>query len=222
MISNRPTRPLPSRNGWMVSNWTCASPARTTTGSPSPSSWRKRSSCAHAVGHRGVRRRHEDRVARAAAADPVLRAPELPRILAAAAPAREQHVVDLADQAVGERKALAQPSQPVLERGDVVRDLDHVVERHPGRLVELEEEQVGQRRLRALDLRREHRLLADVGIEEERLVRQERRDAVEPPERQRRALERPLERPVQDERRIGGSGAGTKARTRSPPTVVTS
>ena len=134
----------------------------------------------HAIGHGGVWRRDESGVAGAGAADPVLRAAELAGVLAAAPSARKQDGVDLTNEAVRERKAFPQSGEPMFQSRDVVRDLDDVVERHARRLVELEEEQVRERRLRALDLRREHGLLADVGVEEERLVRQQRRDAVQP------------------------------------------
>ena len=83
----------------------------------------------------------------------------------------------------------------MVERGDVVRDLDDVVERDAGRLLDLEEQQVGERGLRALDLRREHGFLADVGVEEERLVGQEGRDAVESAEREDGGLEQQWESP---------------------------
>ena len=47
----------------------------------------------------------------------------------------------------------------------------------------LVEQQLGQRALRALDLGREHGLLADVRIEELLWIGQEQRDSVEPTER---------------------------------------
>ena len=92
--------------------------------------------------------------------------------------------MDLPEQPVREREAAAQAVEPVGQRRDVVRHLDDVVERHAGRLLELEEQQVRQGRLGPLDLGREDRLLADVAVEEEVGVRQERREAVEPAERQ--------------------------------------
>ena len=79
MISRRPTRPLPSRNGWIVSNCTCASAGAhqrrqaVVVGVQEPLERR------HAVGHRGVRRRNEGGVPGPGAADPVLRAAELAR-----------------------------------------------------------------------------------------------------------------------------------------------
>ena len=53
----------------------------------------------------------------------------------------------------------------------------------------LEAEQVRQRRLGAFDLRREHRLLADVHVEEELLPRQKDGDAVETAKRTLRGAE---------------------------------
>ena len=62
----------------MVSNCTCASAACSSAGSVVRSAWRKRLERRHAARGTAVRRRrHEGRVAGAAAADPVLRAAEL-------------------------------------------------------------------------------------------------------------------------------------------------
>jgi len=129
-----------------------------------------------------------------------LRAAELARVLAAAPAARKQHAVDLADEVIGERKASPQARDPVLESRDVVRDLDHVIERHARRFVQLKEQQVRERGLRPFDLGGEDRLLAHVGVEEERLVGQQCRDAVESTEREHRRFEGLLERSVHDER----------------------
>jgi hypothetical protein len=96
----------------------------------------------HALQHPRVRRRDEARIPGLSAADPVLRAAELTWILARAAPAGEQHAVQLADQAIRERKALAQPRQPMVESRNVVGDFDHVVERHARRLLQLEQQEV--------------------------------------------------------------------------------
>ena len=70
----------------------------------------------HAVGDGRVRRRHEDGVAGARAADPVLAAAELARVLVAAAAAREQLGVDLAHEARAQREAAAQAREAVLQR----------------------------------------------------------------------------------------------------------
>lgn len=125
----------------------------------------------HAVGHGGVCRRHECGIAGTGAAEPVLRAAELARVLAAAPPARQQDTVNLAEQPVRQREPLPQARQPVLESSDVVGNLDHVVERDAGGFVELEEQEVRQRRLRPFDLGGKHRLLAHVGIEKEGVAR---------------------------------------------------
>ena len=97
--------------------------------------------------------RHEVRVAGPGAADPVLRSPEIAGLLLASATAREQLFVHLANQAIREREAAAEPAHPVLQSGDIVRHLHDVVERHAGCLFELEEQKVGQGGLGPLDLR---------------------------------------------------------------------
>ena len=143
----------------------------------------------HAPGHLGVRGRHEDGVSRAGPSDPVLREPELAGGSFAAPPARHQHAVDLADQAVRQRKPLPQPAQTVFEGGHVVRDFAHVVERNPRRLLHLEEQEVGQRRLRSFDLGRKHCFLAYVGVQEQLLVRQKLCDALEATQCEHRRLQ---------------------------------
>ena len=76
--------------------------------------------------------------------------------------------MDLADEPQGERKAPAQPVEPMVQRRDVVRDLLDVIQRHARRFVVFKQQQVGERRLSALDLRGEHRLLANVSVDEQR------------------------------------------------------
>ena len=121
----------------------------------------------HAIRDRSVRWRSEDGVAGTAAAQPVLRSPELARILAAAAAAGEENAMNLAYEAIGQRQSFAQAHDAVLERGDVVGYFHYIIQRDARRLVELEQQQVRERRLRALDLRGKHSLLADVRVEEE-------------------------------------------------------
>lgn len=166
------------------------------------------------------RRRHEVGAARSRATDPVLRAPELARQLLAAPRAGHQLGVHLADQAVAERESLAQAHHGVAESSHIVRDLDDVVDRHAGHFVELEEQQVRERRLGALDLGREHGLAPHVGVEEEIGVRQQLGDAVEAAEREGGPFEERLAGAIEIQRRCGGSGRGTKARTVSPPARV--
>jgi hypothetical protein len=93
--------------------------------------------------------------------------------------------VYLADQAVGERQALLDASKAVLQRRDVVGHFDNVIERHPGGGSDLEQQQVGQRRLGSLDLRRDNGLLADIAVEEQLGIRQQRGDAVQAAQRQK-------------------------------------
>ena len=127
-------------------------------------------------------RRDEERVARTATSNPILRTPELAWVLGAAATAAKKPSVHLPDEPQRERQ-LVEPLQPEHHRIDVVGDLANVVDRLAGLRVGFEAEQVGERGLGAFDLRGEHRLLADVHVEEQVLPRQEHGDAVEPTER---------------------------------------
>src|SRR5690606_69168 len=135
-------------------------------------------------------------------ADPILGAPKLARVLAASSPAGQQNTVDLPDQAIREGKLFTKARQPVVERSNVIGDFDHVLEWHARRLVQLEKQKVGKRGLRAFDLGGEDGLLADVAVKEERLVRQQGRDAVEPTERKHRGLKGPLQVGIERERRL--------------------
>jgi len=72
----------------------------------------------------------------------------------------------------------------MFEGGNIVGYLDDVVEGDAGCLVEFKEQEVGQGRLRPLDLRGKHRLLADVGVEKEVPIRKVSRDTIEPAQRQ--------------------------------------
>ena len=67
----------------------------------------------------------------------------------------------------------------MLERGHVVRNLPNVFQWDAGRLITLVQEKVREGRLRALDLRGDQRFLADVRVDEQRRVRQERRQPIE-------------------------------------------
>ena len=74
-----------------------------------------------------------------------------------------------------------------------------------------------QRGLRALDLRRKHRLLAHETVEQQRRIRQQGGDGVEPPERDQCGVETPAQRRATTRTGgCGGSGAGTNALNGSP------
>jgi hypothetical protein len=90
----------------------------------------------------------------------------------------------------------------VFQSAHVARHLEHVVEWGAGRLLHLEEQQVGERRLRALDLRGEHGLLAHVAVEEEVGVREQGGDGVQPAEGEQGTLEQRLSRSGKVERRL--------------------
>jgi len=85
------------------------------------------------------------------------------------------------------------------------------VDGHARRFVVFEEQEVRQRRLGAFDLRGEHRLLADVGVEKEAQVGQDRGQSVESPQRLVCLLEEELQ-PIEPKRRIGWQGGRTRLR----------
>ncbi len=170
----------------------------------------------HAVLDRRVRRRDETGVPGPRAADPVLRAPELARGAAAPAAPRQQHAVDLAYQPVGEREPRSQSGKPVVESGDVVGDLRDVADGRAGQFLQLEEQEVRQRRLRPLDLRGQHRFLADVRVQEERRVWQQRRDPVEATDREHGCLEGLLPPGAEVERRDRRERGGHEGADRLP------
>ena len=94
------------------------------------------------------------------------------------------------------------------------------VEWHRGRLLQLEKQQVGERGLGAFDLRRKHRLAADIGVKEN--VRLGGR-SVMLSSRPRASVARSNKRWRALDRATGGSGGngcGIKAWTCSPPTLV--
>jgi len=82
--------------------------------------------------HHGFRgRRHELGVTGARSPDPVLRAPELPRLGGRAASFRQEHAVDLAQEAQRQRKTVhSDPADTVLEGRNVAGDFRHIVERN--------------------------------------------------------------------------------------------
>jgi hypothetical protein len=165
------------------------------------------------------RGRDESGVARPAAADPVLAAPELARHLVGAPSAPEQDAVNLAQEPQAQRQLVAGTAQPVLEGGHIARHLGHIVERHVLHALGLEGEQVRERGLCALDLRREDRLLANVEVNENLRVGQQAGETVETPSAwlARSSLRWSRRRSRGDIRR---QGRRHEARTRSPAVVV--
>lgn len=75
-------------------------------------------------------------------------------------------------------------SSAVFERADVVGDLHYVVEGDAQGFLQLEQQQVRQRRLRAFDLRGQHRLAADIGVEKKVWIGQQGSNAIESSARQ--------------------------------------
>jgi hypothetical protein len=113
--------------------------------------------------------------------------------------------VDLANEPVGERESLAEPPEPMVHGRDVVRDFCHIIQRHTGSLFQLEEEEIRERGLRALDLRGQDGLLADIAVEEEAGIGKERGEVVEAAEGQERLLQQELQFPVQPQGWIWGT-----------------
>lgn len=73
-----------------------------------------------------------------------------------------------ADEPQRQRKAATQARYSVFNRRDVVGNLGDVVEGDLRNFVVLEQQQVGEGGLRALDLRRQQSLFADLHVEKER------------------------------------------------------
>ena len=111
--------------------------------------------------------------------------------------------MDLADEAIRQRKLFSKTPQTMVERRHVVRDLGRVVDRYSWRVLQFEEKKIRKRRLRTLDLGREHRFLADVGVEEKRVVRQQRRNTIEAAESQDGRFHGLLQGTVQDQSGFG-------------------
>src|SRR5580658_8224709 len=74
------------------------------------------------------------RVTGPAAADPVLAFSELPRLRVAAAPLRQEHLVNFTDETKREREAAPHALQTMIESCHVIGDLLHVVQRNTRRL----------------------------------------------------------------------------------------
>ena len=98
------------------------------------------------------RGRHEEGIAGARAADPVLRSAELAGLFLAAAAFREEDAMDFFDEAEGKGESFGEAFRAMLHGGDVVGDLGDVVERCAGGCIVFEEEEFRKGGLRALDL----------------------------------------------------------------------
>ncbi len=130
------------------------------------------------AGHMLGWRRHEGRIARARAADPVLRTAQLAGLLARTAHAIEQQAVRVAQQAHADGQAIggAQMALYLAEGAQVVGDLFDVIgvaDGQPGLVIE----QVHQRGLGAFDLRGQQGFLADGAVEQPVHRRCQPRDA---------------------------------------------
>ena len=148
-----------------------------------------------------VRRRDERRVAGPGAAYPVLAAAEFAGILLLPAAGTQEDAVNSPQQPQAQGRTALQPVQAMIYRGGIVGDLADVVQRHARRILCLELQQFRKRGLRALDLRREQCLLADIHVDQQRWVRQNRCDPVEATQGLVRALQG-LQQPCKVERRV--------------------
>ncbi len=90
------------------------------------------------------RRWDEAGVTGSGAADPVLGAAKLAGGLVAAASARHEAGMHLAQEPIAEREALAKAHHAVFQRGNVVGDFHYVVEGDPGLFLEFKEQQIGK------------------------------------------------------------------------------
>jgi hypothetical protein len=107
---------------------------------------------AHALRHQFWRGWDESGVSGARAADPILTAAEVARLLAAAASLCEQDLVNLPNEPERQRETAAQTRQAVIEGGHVVRHLLNIGEWNPRSLVVFKKQQVRQGRLGSLNL----------------------------------------------------------------------
>ena len=82
--------------------------------------------------------------------------------------------MNLKKQPEREGKPTPEPLDPVAQRDHIVRHLAHVLERNAGCLLAFVEQESGEGRLRAFDLLRDQRHFADVRVDEERSVREQR------------------------------------------------
>src|SRR5690606_9421495 len=178
-MSRRPTRPLPSRKGWMVSNWACASPTWIRGGRPAPSC-RNLSRSDRAPGTSCGGGGTKVALARVQPPGPiqfwlVRNSPGVTR------PPRTpcQYGVNLANQAYGAGQ-VSQPRLSMVHGAHVVGLLVHV----PGGIgveqLRLGSQQILQGALRALDLAGEHGLLADIHEYEQVGIGQREHGAVQP------------------------------------------
>ena len=107
----------------------------------------------------------------------------------------------LSHEPIREREATPQALDPVIQRSHAVRCLHDVVSQDTGSAPRFVQHEVGKRRLCTFDLRREHRFLAHVSVDEIRCVGQKLGHRVEPPQSRRRRLERSSQPPPEDPRR---------------------
>ncbi len=89
----------------------------------------------------------------------------------------------------------------------VVGHLPHVVQGHARHFLALVEQQIGQGGLRAFDLGRQQRLLADVEVDEQFRIREQRRHPVQPSHGLRRLVEQGIDA-CQVQGRVRGQGRG--------------
>ena len=84
--------------------------------------------------------------------------------------------------------------------GYVARNLRRIVARNTRRLAEFEQQEIGERRLGPLDPGRQHRLLADVGVHQERRLQALVR-SLQPPKGETGGLQQPQKIAFQLQRR---------------------
>lgn len=168
----------------------------------------------HGVVHVRDGRRNERGLGERASArtDPVLRSSEFARFEMTAAHAAHEPLVDLFEDAEGERE-LADAIQPVVHRRDVVDDFFYVLGMI-GLRIGLEPEDVFKRALGVLDLRAEDRLVAHIHGDEEIGIRKCRSNTVEATKAAVRFREKRVEFVVTLNRRVWrqrGRDEGAKA-----------
>jgi len=82
--------------------------------------------------------------------------------------------VDFADEAQRERHSRSQTFLTVGGSRDIVGHFLHIPHWNAGHLLTFEEKQVGERRLHAFNLRRQHRFFADIVVQKQGEIRQQK------------------------------------------------
>jgi hypothetical protein len=155
-------------------------------------------------------RRYIKSISGSCSLDPVLGTTEFAGVLVASPSFYNQYLVDLPNQAIGEREFFSESFQAMVHGGDIIRDLDDIIKRHTRGLFPFEQQEVGKWRLRPFDLRRKDRLLADKYVKKKINIRQKRCDAVQAPQRNKGLVNGFPKEGINGQRRLWRKWGGNK------------